>query len=113
MKPVIVPEDLHRRRRHRPKLTAAEQRVADRAAYQQRQAQEHRVRVNQVIDEFGGTADAPATMARMAEELLYCRWVMQDIIAFMDKIQTEEPLAIIGAGPHWKGPPEVRRWWFR
>lgn len=111
MKPVIVPEDLRRRHR-RPKLTAAERRVADRAACQQRLGQEQRARVDQVIEEFGGAADAAGTMLRLGEELLYCRWVMQDIVAFMDKIQSEEPFAIIGAGPLWK-PPDIRRWWFR
>ena len=51
-------------------------------------------------------------MARMATELLYCREVMQDILAVMDKVQSEEPFTIVGAGPYWK-PPEERRWWFR
>ena len=106
MRRALVPEDLRR-------LTAAERRVVDREAYKQRQAQEQQARVSQVIDEFGGMADPATTMAQMADELLYCREVMQDILAFMDKIRTEEPFGLFGAGPYWEGPPKVRRWWFR
>lgn len=104
-RPALVPEDL-------PKLTAAERLAADRAAQLRRQEEEHAARIAEVIDTFGGAADAAGTMARMADELLYCRWVMQDIIAFMEKIQAEEPFAIVGAGSHWE-PPAIRRWWFR
>ena len=105
MRQALVPEDLRR-------LTAAEKRVVDREAYKQRQAQEQQTRIEGVIEDFGGAADAPTTMARMAGELLYCRETMQDILAFMDKIRTEEPFGLFGAGPHWE-PPKVRRWWFR
>ena len=91
MKPVIVPEDVHRRRRRRPRLTAAERWAADREAYQQRQAQEHQARVNQVIDEFGGAADAPATMVRMAEEPASAaeRWIGGALTSVIIQLQRD------------------------
>jgi hypothetical protein len=95
-----------------PRPTAAEQRAAAHAAYRRKEEEEARARVEGVIAEFGGATDASTTLVRMAEELLYCRGVMQILIEVTDNIQAEKPFAVMGAGPLWE-PPEVRRWWFR
>ena len=72
----------------------------------QRRDEENQALVDEVIAEFGGNADA------MAQEILYWRSRMRQLVDVVGKIESEEPFAIIGAGPLWK-PGERSRWWFR
>ena len=72
---------------------------------------DHKGRIDAVIAEFGGDVDAATALTRMAEEILYWRKRMELISEVVGKVQSEEPFAIIGAGPHWK-PGERSRWWW-
>ena len=72
----------------------------------QRRDEENQALVDEVIAEFGGNANA------MAQEILYWRSRMRQLTEVVGKIQSEEPFAIVGAGPYWKSG-ERSRWWFR
>jgi hypothetical protein len=63
---------------------------------------EERARIDAVIADFGGGTDAPAALRRMAEEVAYWRIRMQLISDVVAKVRSEEPFAVLGAGPHWR-----------
>ena len=67
------------------------------ADVRQRMDQESQAQIDAVIAEFDGATDAPAALAKMAEEILYWRSRMQQLAEVVAKIQSEEPFAIIGA----------------
>jgi hypothetical protein len=58
-----------------------------------------------------GDVDARAALIRMAEEILYWRRRIRWIAAVVDKVQSEEPFAILPAGPHWQPGRRDRGWW--
>jgi hypothetical protein len=81
------------------------------AEARERRDQENQAQVDDAIAEFGGDTDAAGALTRMAEEILYWRRRIKWISAVVRKVETEEPFAIINAGPHWEPGKRERGWW--
>jgi hypothetical protein len=79
--------------------------------WQQQREQQCQARIDAVIAEFDGESDASAALTRMAEELLYWRHRMGLIAEVVSRVRSEEPFAIIGAGPHWEPGKRKPGWW--
>ncbi len=72
---------------------------------------DNQAQVDAIIAEFNGDADAAAALARLAEEILYWRIRMRLIADVVAKVRSEEPFAVLGAGPHWHPGERKPGWW--
>jgi hypothetical protein len=81
------------------------------AELRERRDQDDQMKIEATIAEFGGEADARAALIRMAEEILYWRRRIRWIEAVVAKVRSEEPFAILSAGPHWQPGQRERGWW--
>jgi hypothetical protein len=75
---------------------------------EQREQHQHE-RIAEVVAEFGGDADASATLSRMAQALLDYRHLLQQFIDAGEMIREGKPFIVMGPGRHWTPDPS-KQW---
>jgi hypothetical protein len=71
----------------------------------ERFARERQAQIDTIIAEFGGAADAPATLIRMAQALLDYRHALRQFIDAGEMVRQGAPFVVMGPGRYWKSDP--------
>jgi len=75
----------------------------------ERRERERQAAIDSVVAEFGGDADPPSALTRMAEALLHYRHWLNQLVDAGERIQQGKPFIVVGPGPYWK-PGRAKRW---